>query len=784
MPMSKTNACGREIPRKFPGVNHVSDAWSLTGGAQKAARGAIRMEGLPGTRATQRIVLNQEYPALITAGCESRAEGVAGNLAYEYSFMLKIVFTDGTTNWLDWVPFNDGSLHYSDYVPFSNGDHSWEKRELHLHYAKPVREIDFELIFNNHTGAAEFRSFFLWDFSKDGVSCFDALPVRVSGAKPAGFMLRDAAAGSQFTCFENGAAHGIRLEAGSTQRDGHECFEAALSYGGGADRAVTLYYTLPVDAARVTYLPDMLHAVDACRAGDYLDASCWNIGANGFLSRMPFAAVTADGKGLAIGFDAESPAFGRVGYNGAAKELYIAFDVALTDEVRQAKLKFTVFPFDAALGYRHALETYYGIYEEAYRTRIDEQGNWMAFAKISEVEGWEDFHFKFKEGDNEIRWDREHGMMTFRYTEPMTWWMHMKECPPKSAGDVLAYYEKVLNTPDDPQHSAAKAAESSAMHDAAGKPVFIIQDRPWCLGAVWSMNTMPGIPGDSHFKQKWNDAIERKYHTKGSPDEISGEYVDSTEGYVTVEITHRRDHFKHTRMPLTFSKNSCIPGIFKGMIVYEYMKRLADDMWALGKFTMGNGTPGTMWFLPCTLDVAGTETDWCVNGKWVPPSLDELCFRRSACAAKPYCFLMNTNFEVFTVEMSEKYIKRSLAFGIFPSFFSANAATGHYFTQPALYNRDRPLFKKYLPVIKRLAEAGWRPVTRAVADVAAVHLERFGDSFVTVLNDSDKPVTVRIVVDLPHGNQAREMLSGTDIAFDGKVLRLAIGPEDVKVLQL
>ena len=38
-------------------------------------------------------------------------------------------------------------------------------------------------------------------------------------------------------------------------------------------------------------------------------------------------------------------------------------------------------------------------------------------------------------------------------------------------------------------------------------------------------------------------------------------------------------------------------------------------------------------------------------------------------------------------------MKRSLAYGMFPGYFSADASTGHYFKRPELYNRDRPLFK-------------------------------------------------------------------------------------------
>ena len=36
-----------------------------------------------------------------------------------------------------------------------------------------------------------------------------------------------------------------------------------------------------------------------------------------------------------------------------------------------------------------------------------EQGLWMPFAKISQVEGWQDFGFQFKEGNDETAWDDE-----------------------------------------------------------------------------------------------------------------------------------------------------------------------------------------------------------------------------------------------------------------------------------------------------------------------------------------------------------------------------------------
>jgi hypothetical protein len=51
-----------------------------------------------------------------------------------------------------------------------------------------------------------------------------------------------------------------------------------------------------------------------------------------------------------------------------------------------------------------------------------------------------------------------------------------------------------------------------------------------------------------------------------------------------------------------------------------------------------------------------------------------------------------------------------------------------YFSNASLYNRDRPVFKKYVPILRAINRAGWQPVTYArVLDDMAVFVERWGD---------------------------------------------------------
>jgi hypothetical protein len=57
--------------------------------------------------------------------------------------------------------------------------------------------------------------------------------------------------------------------------------------------------------------------------------------------------------------------------------------------------------------------------------------------------------------------------------------------------------------------------------------------------------------------------------------------------------------------------------------------------------------------------------------------------------------------------------------GMWPGYFSGNAASFPYFRNATWYNRDRPLFQRYIPVLREINRAGWEPVT--FATVAATN---------------------------------------------------------------
>jgi hypothetical protein len=121
---------------------------------------------------------------------------------------------------------------------------------------------------------------------------------------------------------------------------------------------------------------------------------------------------------------------------------------------------------------------------------------------------------------------------------------------------------------------------------------------------------------------------------------------------------------------------------------------------------------------------------------------------------------------------------------MFPGFFSANASEGHYFTQPQLYNRDRALFKKYVPLCRQVAEAGWEPITMARSSDNRVYVERFGEKYLTVFNDSAQSRTTTITWEGTPPRSSRELVNGRTVAWRNGKIELPLEAEGAAVLEL
>lgn len=103
-------------------------------------------------------------------------------------------------------------------------------------------------------------------------------------------------------------------------------------------------------------------------------------------------------------------------------------------------------------------------------------------------------------------------------------------------------------------------------------------------------------------------------------------------------------------------------------------------------------------------------------------------------------------------EVTEKGLRKCLFYGIHPGGLQV-------LDDPRRAEAARPLFKKYAPLIQKIARAGWQPITHARIrqtgsgfDGTALKIERFGDKdqgiYFTVRSRNTVPITAEVNIDL------------------------------------
>ena len=382
----------------------------------------------------QSVTLNQTLPEPIVAELWSRAENVSGTPSGDYGIYIDLTYTDGTPLW-------------GQTVAFPTGTRDWSKKTLTIFPQKPVRSVSMYAMFRNKSGKASFRDMKLSVLqTPDTAVLFDGVPVIPK--KSAILQIRDVVANSDFVELQGnafGAISSVKTEGQITQ--------VTLSNSDDKDRCLTLVYTVHVPPEGLTWCEHPRSDVAVEPNKEYvLTTSMANVGSNGRLSLYPFAAVAKESaqsdEGFALGIDLKTPCFFRVGYHSGTSELYVAVDVALTKESPTATFNFVFLPFNPKYKFRGALDAYYRQFPGYFECRTPEQGIWMPFSAISKVPNHEDFGFKFKEGHDETAWDDAHDILTFRYTEPGTWWMPIPQDLPQTYEIAIEQAKKLAERND------------------------------------------------------------------------------------------------------------------------------------------------------------------------------------------------------------------------------------------------------------------------------------------------------------------------------------------------
>lgn len=480
----------------------------------------------------QTIELNQRKPTPIVAECWSMAKDVSGTPSSGYSLYLDIIYTDGTPLW-------------GQNSPFDCGSHGWQARRVIVHPDKPIGRVNVYALFRGHTGTVWFDDIRLVELTlREGAYRFDGVPVTTVAHKPAwkpkaitlrtddgmalnldantgqvitedgigGFYIRDVAAASDFrqplgkvTLTNYGAQFSatddeLKLRLRADFKAMKRCIrvDGEIEDLSGTDRAVTVYFALPLNAIGWFWSNDIRRNERIEGEREYINSVNVGAGANGKMSWYPLGAISSDNDGLCLAIPLDVPRLFRIAYNSASREMYCAFDLGLSQETAnfpsRASFSFVIYRFEPRWRMRAALQKFYELFSEHFVKRVKREGIWMPFTDIATVRNFEDFGFAFHEGDNNVPFDEQHGIYSFVYVEPMSHWLPLLTETPRT-------YEAVIETlkmdakgvRGELRQRMAVATFTSGVYGRDGRLSLSITKAPWCDGALILLNSDPDI---------------------------------------------------------------------------------------------------------------------------------------------------------------------------------------------------------------------------------------------------------------------------------------------------
>lgn len=517
----------------------------------------------------------------------------------------------------------------------------------------------------------------------------------------------------------------------------------------------------------------------------------------GTMSYYPLCAVSSETGGEGLGVDMSLPVVYRLAGNideGLIAEFDLATSPLTVKFPGRAFFRLVRFAYDPEWGMRSALEVFYKIYDEAFKKRVLKEGIWLPFTALRSIPGWGDFGFAYHEtswGSSDIKAgkkipsilsDRGTGVASFQYTEPWD-----VQIPIKS--NNIPYDTLVSENMIPEKH--LEYLKISAINDKNGFWQARRLKTPWFRtgwAASITTNCDPELPGFNRYQFVLEEEINpaRKMN-------VDGIYFDSMEWNWHHDLNYREDHFRYADYPLTFSKSTVKPAIWHFSSEFEFMKKIADEMHGQGKLAMGNGH-GWNPFAAANLDLFGAELSWYSSYDHSAEALD---FKRAISYRKPIVFLLNEglNDKAFTESPYrgyKVYFEKMMAYGFFPSFFSVDASSDPYWQDKKKIENGRPYFKKYIPIIKEIAEAGWEPVTAAVTSDRRIRLERFGHGerlFFTVRNNGEDDAVCYVRMDfmklgIKGRFKALEIVEGMFLKTEGESFVVKIPGGSTRVVRI
>jgi len=793
--------------------SRFEDGYSASSVAQSGTQSLMCVSSLETDQhgASQTVYLNQTIAKPVLISGWSKAQNVSGNPDDGFSFYVDVTYTNGEHLWGQTLNFSTGTHdwqylekiifptypidHLSCYCLFrwSHTGTVWFDNFNVVEVESQIATFDGESVILNFPPSTSYDSASGLELKTDddlilsvasngcaivgltsaGVDVFSKTSTFASGwfvcdraISSAWYNFSGTAEKNNSLILQHGSITSLNLSAEISYLQTGNFIKCTVVISNliSDDRAVSVYFALPTDFSGGDFWVYQNEKSPVNNQIESAELRNYQIGARGFLSESPLAVITKDaGLSLAIPPDKYRPY--RFIYNKDTKQFFAVFDVCLSKITEKfpntAELELLLFNCDKNWGFRSALNKYYQFYPKAFERKYTNEGVWVAFADLRPITNIFDFHINYHETSSSTQWksDDNKNINSYRYLiEPWSYWMDMPtNLDNTSYTDVTNCLYDLHENGSAYEKAKAETVLSSGVRNKDEDFLFKPAAEPWCTyGAVFNLSASPFIYDKTYpitkFSNEWNATEKNVYNLPETYGYLDGEYIDSFAARANVP-NYYSNYLRVTSFPLTFLEEDFTP--MSPMIygTYEAVAAIKTDLDVIDKPFIANAMYSS-YYLPVGIgifDFCGIEISMLDgSGNLDYPSDRYFSHFRALSGRKPYGFLMNDNFNYLSHDEMEKYMKLCAGYGFYPSAFSHNASSDNYFETPSLYERDRNLFKKYIPIIIEMNNSGWQPITGLTSDFSGVVFEKFGTKnitdnlFFSTRNLTDSNVTFNI----------------------------------------
>lgn len=571
----------------------------------------------------------------------------------------------------------------------------------------------------------------------------------------------------------SGKALDCRVQASFTPHPDHIAVDGTVADLTGRDRAVALTFRLPFDASGWTWFDDIHESRPVAEPLRYRNTyPC--VSGIGECSVYPWSAISRADAGLSLALPlAQGPRVFIICYDNKRRWFEVTFFFGLAKDCTHwpssAGFSFVLYRHDPQWGMRSALARYYALFPDSFLKRPTHEA-YLNYARLERYDPSTHTLYvrrraipdasDFGEGYAFI-WHM-HGCYCFRM-------FHTQDRRKPSDETVLQFLRTLVEKERTKPSSYCPTSEliKKLVYDATGHIAYIGDTRYWKAHEGYNRTDKPGWglnfrvnedPGVSDFLARKSRQVVRDFVARHKPAPFTATLTaDAIEGYACNRraLNYRRDHFRTTRLPLTFGKDNLKPAMCN--TIWDFHTHV---WWPLTQqykvATYGNSNGYEQVFLAPFCDVPMIEWDW---DRSHPGRLERFC--RSIAYHKIWRFWRVLGRGESDPDSVRLHFRRGLAYAIFPAVYPLVTASGDI-------ERYRHLYRQYVPAIEELSRAGWEPVPHARCKPPDVVIERFGafasaDLHFTLRNYSDKPVDVTIQLDLRalgiSARKARELLA-------------------------